>query len=83
MSSLLITSQKSLAGRASRQQLSRDGELQACNTFLGEQGMAPEGRRADSRKGSFSFSLISENDLPFLLQLSVGEILRGDCEPWK
>lgn len=51
--------------------------------FLGEPGTALEGRRADSSKGSVSFSLISENDLTILLQLSVWEILSGDCESWK
>lgn len=83
MSALLITSQKSLAGRASRQQLSRDCELQSLQRVPGRAGYSPKGRRAESRKGSFSFSLISENDLTFLLQLPVGEVLSGDCEPWK
>lgn len=46
MSSLLITSQKSLAGRASRQQLSRDGELESLQCVPGRAGYHPGGEES-------------------------------------
>ena len=58
MSSFLITSQKSLAGRASRQQLSGDSELRSLQCLPGRAGYRPGGEESgyQGREASASLS---------------------------
>lgn len=77
MSSFLITSQKSLAGRASRQQLSGDCELQSLRCVPGRAGYRPGGEESQSqgREASalLSFQKMISHFFFCYLSVTVGE----------
>lgn len=85
MSSFLITSQKSLAGRASRQQLSGDGGLLSLQCVPGRAGYRPRGEesRAQGREASASLSFQKTNShfSSSHLSVTVRENLRGTLSP--
>lgn len=85
MSSFLITSQKSLAGRASRQQLSGDCELLNLQCVPGRAGYRPRGEESRSQgreaSASFSFQKMISHFFSSYLSVTVSENLRRTLSP--